>query len=63
MKTLLFANEQLIMADSKDRLQILIHKLETVIYKHGPKISTRKMKTMAFNGREKRSSEKQNCNT
>jgi len=39
-------------ADSGDALRISVHKLETVTFKYGVKISTSKTKTMAFKGRD-----------
>jgi hypothetical protein len=52
-KTLLFTDEQFIVADFEDALQISIRKLETFIFKYGLKISTIKTKKkMAFKGRD-----------
>jgi uncharacterized protein (DUF1330 family) len=50
--TLLFADQQVIVAYSEAGLQIYIHKLETITSKYGIKLSTRKTKTMAFKGRD-----------
>jgi hypothetical protein len=50
-KTHLFMDDQVIMADSEDALQIYVHNLEMVTPKYGRKISTSKMKTVAFKGR------------
>jgi len=48
----LLADDQVIVAESEDAQQISIHKLETVTSKYGLKISTSKMKTMAFKERD-----------
>jgi len=45
-------DDQVIMTDSEDALQISVHKLEMVTCKYGLKISTSKMKTVAFKGRD-----------
>jgi hypothetical protein len=50
--TLLFMDDQVIVADSEDALQISIHKLETVTSKYGLKFSKSRTKTMAFKGRD-----------
>jgi hypothetical protein len=50
IKTLLLADDQVVVADSKDALQISIHKLETITSKYVLQISTNKTKTMAFKG-------------
>jgi hypothetical protein len=50
IKTLLFADDEVIVSDSEDALQIYIHKLETVAARCGLKIPTRKTKTVAFKG-------------
>jgi hypothetical protein len=52
IETHLFMDDQVIMADSEDALQISVHKLEMVACRFGLKISTRKMKTAAFKGRD-----------
>ena len=52
IKTLLFADDQVIVTDSEDALQISIHTLQTVTSKYGLKISTSNTKTMAFKGRD-----------
>jgi hypothetical protein len=52
IKTLLFINNQVIVADSENAVQISVYKLERVTLKYGKKISTRKMRTMVFNGRD-----------
>ena len=48
----MFSDNQVIVVGSEDALQIYIHKLETITYKYGLNISTSKMKTMAFKGRD-----------
>jgi len=45
-------DDQVIMADTGDALQISVLKLEMVTSKYGLKISTNKMKTLAFKGRD-----------
>jgi hypothetical protein len=50
IKTLLFADDEVIVSDLEDALQIYIHKLETVAARCGLKIPTRKTKTVAFKG-------------
>ena len=47
-----FVDDQVIMADTGDALQISVLKLEMVTSKYGLKISTNKMKTLAFKGRD-----------
>jgi hypothetical protein len=44
-------DDQVITADSEDAKQIPIHELETITSKYGLKISTSKMKIMAFKER------------
>jgi hypothetical protein len=44
IKTLLFTDDQLRVAESEDSLLISSHKLETVTYKYGLKISERMQK-------------------
>jgi len=46
--TLLFMDDQVIVADSEDALQISIRKLETVTSKYGLKFSKSRTKTMAL---------------
>jgi hypothetical protein len=46
----MFADDQV--ADSEDALQICVHKLEKITSKHRIKISTSKVKTVAFKGRD-----------
>jgi len=45
-------DDQVIMADSEDALQISVHKLEMITSKYGLKVSTSKMKIVAFKGRD-----------
>jgi hypothetical protein len=51
IKTLLFAVEKVIVADSEDAPQISIHILEIVTSKYGLKILTSKTKTKTLKGR------------
>jgi len=55
-ETHLFMDDQVTMADLEDAQQISVHKLEMVTSKYGLKISTGKMKTVAFKGRDPMSS-------
>lgn len=48
IKILLFADDQVIMANSEDTLHISIHKLERVKSQYGLKISKSKNKTMVL---------------
>ena len=48
IKTLLFADDLVIVTDSEDALRISIHALETVTSKYGLNISTSNMKKTAF---------------
>jgi hypothetical protein len=50
IKTLLFADERVVVADSEYALKISVHKLETITAKCGLKIATNKTKTMDFRG-------------
>ena len=52
IKTLLFADDHVLVTDSEDDLRISIHTLETVTSKYGLKISTSYTKTMAFKTRD-----------
>jgi hypothetical protein len=52
IKTLLFADDQVTVADSEDALQISIHKLQTFSSKYGLNISTSKTKTMTYIARD-----------
>jgi transposase len=52
MKTLLFTDDQVLIAESEILLQKSVHKLENVLSKYGLTISTNKTKTMAYRGRD-----------
>jgi hypothetical protein len=52
LSTLLFADDQVIMADTEDNLQKAGHKLNQTITEHGLTISVQKAKSMAFKGRD-----------
>jgi hypothetical protein len=52
IKTLLFADDQVIMAESENLLQKSAHKLEKITSKYGLTISANKTKTMSFRGRD-----------
>jgi hypothetical protein len=52
IKTLLFADDQVLIAESEILLQKSVHKLENIASKYGLTISTNKTKTMAFRGRD-----------
>ena len=49
---LLFADDQVITADTKDNLQKAAHKLNQVITEYGLTISVQKTKSLAFKGRD-----------
>jgi transcription initiation factor TFIIIB Brf1 subunit/transcription initiation factor TFIIB len=49
---LLFADDQVIIADTDDNLQRAAHKLNQIITEHGLTISVQKTKSMAFRGRD-----------
>jgi len=49
---LLFADDQVIIADREDKLQRAAHKLNEIITEHGLTISVQKTKSMAFRGRD-----------
>ena len=49
---MLFANDQIIIADTEDNLQKAAHKLNQIITEYGLTISVQKTKTMAFKGRD-----------
>jgi len=51
LSTLLFADDQDIIADTEDNLQKAAHKLNQIIRKYGLTISVQKTKSMAFKGR------------
>ena len=48
MSTLLFADDQVIIADREDNLQTAAHKLNQTITEYGLSISVQKTKSMAF---------------
>jgi len=52
LPTLLFADEQVIIADTVDNLQRAAHKLNQIITEYGLTISVQKKKSMAFSGRD-----------
>ena len=49
---LLFADDQVIIADTEDNLQKAAHKLNQIITKYGLLISVQKTKSMAFKRRD-----------
>jgi hypothetical protein len=48
----LFADDQVIMADTEDNLQKVAHKLNQIITEYGLTISVQKTKSMAFKGQD-----------
>jgi hypothetical protein len=52
LSTLLFADDQVIIADTEDNLQKAAHKLNRLITEYGLTISVQKTKSMAFKGRD-----------
>jgi hypothetical protein len=50
--TLLFADDQVIISNTRDNLQKASHKLNQIITDHGLNISVQETKSMAFKGRE-----------
>jgi hypothetical protein len=52
LSTLLFADDQVILADTEDNQQKAAHKLNQIITEHGLTISVQKTKSMAFKGRD-----------
>lgn len=52
LETMLFADDQVILAEDEDELQRSMFKLENIARRYGMKISTQKTKTMAFRGKE-----------
>jgi len=50
IRILLFADDQVVMANSEDTLHISIHKLERVTSQNGLKISKSKTKTIVYKG-------------
>ena len=49
---MLFADEQIIIADTEDNLQKAAHELNQIITEYGLTISVQKTKLMAFKGRD-----------
>jgi transcription initiation factor TFIIIB Brf1 subunit/transcription initiation factor TFIIB len=52
LSALLFADDQVIIADTEDKLQKAAHKLNRLITEYGLTISVQKTKSMAFKGRD-----------
>jgi len=52
LSTLLFADYQVIMADTEDNLQKAVHKLNQIITEYGLIISVQKTQSMAFKGQD-----------
>lgn len=52
IQTILYADDQVVIADSEDTLQKSVYKLQLITEKYGLKISSNKTKTMAFKGRD-----------
>jgi hypothetical protein len=52
IKTLLFADDQVITAEFETLLQKSIHSLESILSEYGLKMSTSKTKTVTFRGRD-----------
>src|SRR5215469_7400621 len=52
LSTLLFADDQVLIADTEDNLQKAAHKLNRLITEYGLTISIQKTKSMAFKGRD-----------
>jgi hypothetical protein len=50
LSALLFADDQVIIADKEDNLQKAAHKLNQLITEYGLIISVKKTKSMAFKG-------------
>ena len=50
LSMLLFADDQVIIADAEDKLQKVAHKLNQIIKKYSLTISAQKTKLMAFKG-------------
>jgi retron-type reverse transcriptase len=50
LNTLLFADDQVVLADSKDNLQRAVYKLSTISNKYNLKMSAKKTKVLAFVG-------------
>jgi len=49
---MLFADDQVIIADTEDKLQKAAHKLNQIITEYGLTISVQKTKSMALKGRD-----------
>ena len=49
--TLLFADDQVVIASDEDMLQLAVHKLNIVVQKYNMEISTEKTKVMALKGK------------
>jgi len=60
LSKLLFADDQVIIADTEDNLQKAVHKLNQIITEYGLTISAQKTKSMAFKGRDPERTK--NCN-
>ena len=56
IETLLFADDQVIVAENEDELQRSVFKLEKIAKEYGMKISTAKIKVIAFRGKEQKRS-------
>jgi len=52
LSTLLYADDQVIIADTEDSLQKAAHKLNKIITEHALTISAQKIKSMVFKGRD-----------
>jgi len=52
LSTLLFADEQVIIADTEDNLQKAAHKLNQIITEYGLTMYVQKTKSMTFKGRD-----------
>ena len=52
LSTFLFADEQVVRADTEDNSQKAAHKLNCLIREYGLTISVQKTKSMAFKGRD-----------
>jgi hypothetical protein len=52
LSTLLFADDQVIIADRENNLQRAAHKLNQILTEYGLTISVQKTKSMAFRGRD-----------
>jgi hypothetical protein len=52
LETVLFADDQVVIAENEDELQRGMHELEKSVKKHNMKISCAKTKTLAFKGKD-----------